>query len=176
MEEQRYAPPRAAVADIVDASGGTQPVRLWPARGRLGRLRLFVWNVGLYIGFFVVMLLLGFAGLLGNGPSTAIGVLSIAVYAAYAVVFGILIVQRSHDMDRSGWWGLLVLIPLVYFYWQFKAGTPGPNRWGPPPEPNTPVTRALGWVFGILGGLLLAFSLLAGGIAGYAASRAAAGS
>ncbi|MCD6029104.1 MAG: hypothetical protein K0S78_1278 [Thermomicrobiales bacterium] len=47
-------------------------------------------------------------------------------------------VRRLHDTDRSGWWYLLVFIPivgaivlLVFFLGQ---GTPGTNRFGPPPR------------------------------------------
>ena len=47
-------------------------------------------------------------------------------------------VRRLHDVDRSGWWYLLVLIPLigpliliVAFY--ISRGTPGPNRFGEDP-------------------------------------------
>lgn len=45
-------------------------------------------------------------------------------------------VRRLHDIDRSGWWTLIVLIPLIgwliLLYWTVKAGTPGPNRFGNP--------------------------------------------
>lgn len=46
-----------------------------------------------------------------------------------------LIVKRWHDRGRSGWWGLVVLIPLVGLIWAvietgFMSGTPGPNRYG----------------------------------------------
>ena len=48
-------------------------------------------------------------------------------------------VRRLHDTDRSGWWWWLNLIPcvgwiiLIVFY--VLPGTPGPNRFGPPPVP-----------------------------------------
>ena len=47
-------------------------------------------------------------------------------------------VRRLHDLDRTGWWYLLVLVPLlggliliVFFY--IHKGTDGPNRFGPDP-------------------------------------------
>ena len=45
-------------------------------------------------------------------------------------------VRRYHDRDKSGWWLLLVLIPVIGWIWLlvelgFLAGTPGPNRFGP---------------------------------------------
>jgi uncharacterized membrane protein YhaH (DUF805 family) len=46
-------------------------------------------------------------------------------------------VRRLHDLDRSGWWLLLSLIPLigaiVLIVWFCSRGTVGPNRFGPDP-------------------------------------------
>ncbi len=47
-------------------------------------------------------------------------------------------VKRSHDRDKSGWWILIALIPLIGAIWfliefGFLRGTPGPNRFGPDP-------------------------------------------
>jgi uncharacterized membrane protein YhaH (DUF805 family) len=43
-------------------------------------------------------------------------------------------VRRLHDLDRSGWWVLLDLIPLVGWIillaWFCMKGTDGPNRFG----------------------------------------------
>lgn len=45
--------------------------------------------------------------------------------------------RRLHDTGRSGWWQLLILLPvigwiaLIVFYAQ--KGTDGPNRFGPDP-------------------------------------------
>ena len=43
--------------------------------------------------------------------------------------------KRYHDRDKSGWWVLICLIPVVGNLWQFVElalfpGTPGPNRYG----------------------------------------------
>jgi uncharacterized membrane protein YhaH (DUF805 family) len=43
-------------------------------------------------------------------------------------------VRRLHDLDRSGWWWLLDLVPLVgwiiLLIWFCTKGTDGPNRFG----------------------------------------------
>ncbi len=43
--------------------------------------------------------------------------------------------RRLHDTDRSGWWLLLVLIPLIgaiiLIIWLATEGTKGDNRFGP---------------------------------------------
>jgi uncharacterized membrane protein YhaH (DUF805 family) len=44
-------------------------------------------------------------------------------------------VKRWHDRNKSGWWVLINLIPIVGALWTlvengFLRGTPGPNRFG----------------------------------------------
>ena len=46
-------------------------------------------------------------------------------------------IKRFHDRDKSGWWLLIALIPLIGPIWLlielgFLKGTPGPNQYGPP--------------------------------------------
>ena len=46
--------------------------------------------------------------------------------------------KRFHDRDKSGWWILILFIPIIGFIWYlvelgFLPGTPGPNRFGPDP-------------------------------------------
>ena len=46
-------------------------------------------------------------------------------------------VRRLHDIDRSGWWLLLALVPIigwiVLFIWSVTEGTRGENRLGATP-------------------------------------------
>jgi uncharacterized membrane protein YhaH (DUF805 family) len=46
-------------------------------------------------------------------------------------------VRRLHDTDRTGWWLLLLFIPLIgtiiLLVWFCAAGSPGPNRFGSAP-------------------------------------------
>jgi len=49
-------------------------------------------------------------------------------------------VKRWHDLDRSGWWVLFTLVPIIGPIWVLiqlglAEGTPGENRFGPPPIP-----------------------------------------
>ncbi len=47
-------------------------------------------------------------------------------------------VRRLHDTNRSGWWLLILLIPLigwaVILVFMIIDGTPGDNRFGPDPK------------------------------------------
>ena len=47
-------------------------------------------------------------------------------------------VRRLHDIDRTGWWVLIGLVPLVgqivLLVFHVLDSTPGPNRFGPNPK------------------------------------------
>ena len=65
------------------------------------------------------------------GGIVLVGVVSLVVSVAADV-------KRYHDLDKSGWWVLILLVPVVGFVWfliecGFKRGTSGPNRFGPDP-------------------------------------------
>jgi uncharacterized membrane protein YhaH (DUF805 family) len=60
-------------------------------------------------------------------------------------------VRRLHDTGRSGWWYLLILIPLVggivlLVFW-LQRGTQGRNRYGDDPvaAPEPPGWKDFGW-------------------------------
>jgi uncharacterized membrane protein YhaH (DUF805 family) len=62
-----------------------------------------------------------------------IPILIVAVWASLAVS-----VKRWHDRDKSGWWVLIGLIPIVGSIWVlvetgFLKGTEGSNRFGEDP-------------------------------------------
>ena len=92
---------------------------------------LFVLIVGLVAGILDAMLFPWSSA--AGGPVSLI------------VTFGFLLpnisvgVRRLHDIDRSGWWLLICLIPLVgiivLLVWMCTRGTLGPNRFGPDPLP-----------------------------------------
>jgi uncharacterized membrane protein YhaH (DUF805 family) len=49
--------------------------------------------------------------------------------------------RRLHDINRSGWWMLIGLIPLigwlVLIYWGVQPGDAGTNQYGEPPAKKT---------------------------------------
>lgn len=76
--------------------------------------------------------------LLGLQVGEGFGVVGIiftlaAIYPALA-----LYAKRWHDRDKSGWWTLIILIPIIGPIWLLVElgaleGTRGPNRYGPDP-------------------------------------------
>jgi uncharacterized membrane protein YhaH (DUF805 family) len=53
-------------------------------------------------------------------------------------------IRRLHDTDRSGWWILIGLIPLIGFIvllvFYLEKGDETENRFGPPPATTPPAT------------------------------------
>ena len=158
-----YAAPTAEVGDIYDYSGGTQPAKVFATSGRIGRMRWIVWN------FIVSMVCIVLAGVLGGvagatASDTNVGMLGNIAMIPYWVFLLASSIQRSHDMDWSGWTAIIAFIPLVGLIWLFKAGTDGPNRFGPPPEPNGMFVKIVFWglvvlmVLGIVGGAYMAYT------------------
>jgi uncharacterized membrane protein YhaH (DUF805 family) len=118
-----YAPPSTPVADVNRSGVNYQPVRFFSSEGRVGRMR-YVAQLLLVNLFFVV-------------AAFAVGILTLVVLVPYLIFVMMKTIQRSHDMDYSGWTALLAFIPLVGLVWVFKGGTADSNRYGAPPPPNS---------------------------------------
>jgi uncharacterized membrane protein YhaH (DUF805 family) len=106
--------------------------------GRVGR--------GVYWGFTVAVIVL-FCLLAGvmfmttdwSNPQAGGGLSSVLMFVAgLLVIWPALAIQakRWHDVDKSAWWILIGLVPVVgliaLVFNGFIAGTPGPNRFGNP--------------------------------------------
>lgn len=115
--------------------------------GRASRSEYWWWTVfNLLVTFVAIMLdAVLFPGSIS--AQSTYGVLtviaSIALFLPSLTVF----VRRLHDTDRSAWWLLISLVPIVgaivLLVFLVSAGTPGANRFGPP---NRYVTRVSGTV------------------------------
>ena len=107
------------------------------AEGRVNRKQ---WWLRLILPVFVITLVLV---LLDSAMGTynerlGLGTLS-GLFTLVALVPSIFVhIKRFHDRDKSGWWVLIAFVPVIGAIWLlielgFLAGTPGPNRFGPPP-------------------------------------------
>lgn len=132
-----YAPPRAAVADIDRSDDvGFQDVKAWSWRGRIGRLRYLAYNSAGYVLLLAASTVLAFITTSLGDKGAVVGIVTGLSILLYIVFVCLLTIQRSHDMNWSGWMSLLAFIPLVGLLWIFKAGSTGGNRFGGPPPPN----------------------------------------
>lgn len=91
-----------------------------------------------YIALIVVI---GVASILGSVGQILAGIASLAYFVfALAVLIPSLAVvfRRLHDLDKSAWWILIGIIPLigslVLLYWFCQPGTAGSNQYGPDPK------------------------------------------
>ena len=74
--------------------------------------------------------------------AASIGILT-GIYTLAVLIPGIAVsVRRLHDTDRSGWWLLIVLVPLigwiVLLIFMLIDGQPGQNAYGPSPKTGDP--------------------------------------
>jgi uncharacterized membrane protein YhaH (DUF805 family) len=163
-----YSTPRAEL-DQPYAGGSDQTSPFSPA-GRFGRLSYIAWSVLVSITAQIVELAVGGTALLhpkldaaGQPLPPDLSPLTVALIVPVALVALVLavlfMIRRLHDVDGSGWWALLVLVPLVNLvfalYLLLKPGTLGPNRFGPPRE-------TAGWekVVGYIGIALLVLIII----------------
>ncbi len=76
--------------------------------------------------------------LLGTLGSSGVGLLG-GIYSLAVLIPTLAVtVRRLHDTDRTGWWILIALVPLigtiVLLVFALLEGTPGSNRYGPNPK------------------------------------------
>lgn len=95
-----------------------------------------------YFVLFVVVisiLLNMIDGLIGtHGGSAGVGLLS-GIFSLAILIPSIAVsVRRLHDIDRTGWWVLISLVPLigtiVLLVFHLQDSTPGTNRYGSNPK------------------------------------------
>ena len=103
--------------------------------GRINRAKFWA-GVGV---LFAVGLLANLIDLmLGLQIAEGVGVLG-AIVGLISIYLGLaLYTKRWHDRDKSGWWTLIVLVPVIGAIWLIVEcgileGTKGPNRFGPDP-------------------------------------------
>ena len=107
---------------------------------RMGRPEFIGWSI-LFILFWIPTYLIGESStaMLPLDLPLALVLLfywlALLLFSVLSVVFTI---RRLHDTNRSGFWYLLNLVPILghifLFIWTvLTPGTPGPNRFGPGP-------------------------------------------
>ena len=126
-----------AISQIDDAvAEGDEPLSplqiLFSLHGRIPRKTWWAYGVlGLtWFGLQAYMLL----GIVGVRPINAEQLVNLIVFWPALA----LLVKRWHDRDKTGWWVLLNIVPLIGFAWTFiecgfLRGTVGPNRYGEDP-------------------------------------------
>jgi uncharacterized membrane protein YhaH (DUF805 family) len=96
------------------------------------------WYYVLFVAIISIVLNI-IDGLLGTYDSSAgVGLLSTIFSLAVLIPSIAVSVRRLHDIDRTGWWVLIGLVPLigwiVLLVFHVQDSTPGTNRYGPNPK------------------------------------------
>ncbi len=101
--------------------------------GRARRKEYWLFVLFNFIATLVAAFVDGFLG-----TSTFSGLYPLAAFIPSLAVG----VRRLHDTDRSGWWWLINLVPIVgnivFLVFLCLEGTPGENRFGLDPKSSEP--------------------------------------
>lgn len=151
-----YASPETA--DLVQQDRDLEPVepKVFAFSGRLGRMRTVTYL------FFASLLSLAIAipsmAFMFSGSFALGGLLYIAAILFSSIYSVSLYARRLHDLDKSGWWMLLFLVPLanigLLLYLLFAGGTQGTNQFGAPATPNSTAVK-VGFVVSLIFAVLL---------------------
>ncbi len=117
---------------------------LFSFKGRIGRHTLLVTGT---LSLFFVFILTGLMQILNIFGIVVTAILDIV--AAWITLAGY--TKRLHDRNKSGWWLLISLVPVIGWIWTFiecnlLSGTTVENRFGPPEffrgdSPQTPFSQ-----------------------------------
>lgn len=116
---------------------------LFSFEGRITRARYWSFIavavlVGLPSNWLMAQLPALFPDPQGRTAEAIAGLMTLAVFLPLMVAGFAFGVRRWHDRNRSGWWVLIALVPLIGPAWTFVEcgclrGTDGDNRFGPDP-------------------------------------------
>ncbi|MCE3251096.1 MAG: hypothetical protein K0Q67_106 [Cellvibrio sp.] len=161
MSTNPYQTPEGQLTTDDQAVG---EIKFFSPSSRVNRLRYWAHSMLFtfaMLGAFVVI------GLVAAFVSTTLAiVLGVIAYIVMVVFSFILIIQRLHDLNKTGWMSLLAIVPLANIYLIvlliFFKGTEGRNDYGLQTPPNKTWHWVMAFSFPVLMvvlGILAAISL-----------------
>ena len=117
---------------------------LFGFKGRINRQKWWLVGKGVPIVFFMLFGMAFYASgaLAPENAGAGLGVLIIALAAVLSLamlwISVAVSIKRYHDLNKSGWWIFITLVPVIGQPWYFVEngffpGTPGPNNYGADP-------------------------------------------
>jgi len=107
--------------------------------GRINRAKFWA-AIGVFFVIGIVALILD--SILGTrmdlGGGAEVGIIGIIVSLA-SIYFALAVyAKRWHDRNKSGWWTLILFVPVIGFFWflvecGILEGNRGANQYGPDP-------------------------------------------
>ena len=119
---------------------------LFSFQGRINRARFWLVHVGIFVVEAIALSLTGGTAAIISGDYEQVMIVSGGATGAVWSIVGVLAfwislaagVKRWHDRNKSAWWMLIILVPVIGSLWYliecgFLKGTAGPNTYGPDP-------------------------------------------
>lgn len=146
-----------------DAVPPTASFRVVSTKGRIGRLRMMAYPIGLS---FLIMLPFFLLLIIVPSDSAAVVAGTTVVGLVYLVMNGIWTVRRVQDFNGPIWVSAIfvltmVFLPIVNVILWLIPGTDGENRYGQPPPPNGPGVGLLAFLMPVVAivGILAAIAI-----------------
>jgi uncharacterized membrane protein YhaH (DUF805 family) len=116
-------------------------------------MRYLAYGIGLNILLMLVMIPLGgmTTAMGSEAGMSMLGMVMVGLFYIGTIVISVMFAKRRlNDLNRSGWWFLLFLVPIVNLlmaiYMVFFPGSDGDNSFGPAPTANSVGVLILGWM------------------------------
>jgi len=170
---EAYAAPEAEIAFEVEQ----ETAKLFSTRGRMGVLKYaaqtFVWTLAFGLVITALFAATGVISSGSSGPGAVVGGVSLLLALPFFFLLCCLAAKRLHDINMSGWFALLTIVPIVgmffAFYMMLRPGKAEVNRFGAPS-----VTKGWEKVVGgiyvaliVVGTVLMVVGMATGGIAAF---------
>lgn len=113
--------------------------KIYTTEGRLNRLRYFMYQIIWMLISAVVGAILGFmCEFLTNDVQSLLVIVPTVIFSFAAGIGSIMLgIRRLHDLNKSGWFMLLLLVPLINMvfalYMYLAPGQVGANKYGADP-------------------------------------------
>lgn len=149
-----YQAPASIVTSATEAGEqyeNTAPYKfeILTARGRLNRMRYFVFLVTALIAAVVVGAIVVWLGRMGGSDYIMLMIVPVVLaFIVFRVLFGI---RRCHDFGKSGGFFALSFIPYVGVVFDLIVSLSSPaqaaNQYGQPNPENSPIIKGLFWFY-----------------------------
>jgi uncharacterized membrane protein YhaH (DUF805 family) len=118
---------------------------LFSFQGRVNRAKFWLVNLAMWVVVIVVFGIFVGGAAMSSDPSAAMGSVGLVGGIIMLIVYILMVwiglamgVKRWHDRNKSGWWVLIALVPVIGGLWYliecgFLKGTTGANKYGADP-------------------------------------------
>jgi len=120
-------------------------------------MRYLAYGIGVNLLLTAVMVPLtgATAAMGGEAGMSVVGMAAIGIFYLATIIVSVMFAKRRlNDLNRSGWWFLLFVIPfvnlLLAIYLIFFPGSDGANNFGPAPVANSLGVLILGWMMPVV--------------------------